>query len=343
MPIDQLPNYMFDIITFGSATQDIYLKSNKFLPVSGKEFATGKGICLPLGSKIEIREIFLTSGGGGTNTAATFENQGFKVAYCGMVGHDNSGSLIINELKKYGIDTSLIKKTKNMPTTTSVLLMPPGGDRTILVYRGASDLLEKKDIPWYKIKKTKWLYLAPFAGKLTELTEELINFAKKNKIRVAFNPGYNQLTLQEPVLQNILKQIDVLILNREEASLLTKIPYQKEAEIFKKIDELTPGVTIMTKGREGVTVSDGKYLYYAKSLGMKVVDATGAGDAFGAGFVSGLLQKNDVTFAIQLAMANSGFAITKLGAKEGILRKNQSWPKIKVQKKICNGLCRDKS
>jgi len=142
---------MFDIITFGSATQDIYLKSEKFLPVFGKEFTTGKGICLPLGSKIEVEDIFFTSGGGGTNTAATFANQGFKVAYCGMVGDDNFGKLITDELKKYGIDTSLIKKTEKMPTNIAVLLMQPGNDRTLLVYRGASDLLGKKDIPWAKI------------------------------------------------------------------------------------------------------------------------------------------------------------------------------------------------
>jgi len=332
---------MFDIITFGSATQDIYLKSEKFLPVSGKNFTTGKGICLPLGAKIEVEDIFFTSGGGGTNTAATFANQGFKVAYCGMVGNDNFGDLIINEVKKYGIDTSLIKKTEKTPTNIAVLLMQPGKDRTILVYRGASDLLEKKDIPWDKIKKTKWVYLAPFAGKLTESTEELIAFAKKNKIKVALNPGYNQLTLREPVLRKILKGVDVLILNREEASLLTKIPYQKEKEIFKKIDELTPGIAIMTKGGDGVTVSDGKNLYCAKSLGMKLVDGTGAGDAFGSGFVSGLIKKNDIVYAIQLAMANSSFAITKIGAKEGILRKNQPWPKIKVLKEKCsvNNLC----
>jgi len=323
---------MFDVITFGSATQDIYLKSQKFLPASGEEFSTGKGICLSLGSKIEVEDVFFASGGGGTNAAATFANQGFKVAYCGMVGDDNFGTLITAELKRYGINTDLIQKTKKMPTNIAVLLMQPGSDRTILVYRGASDLLAKKDIPWDKIKKTKWFYLAPFGGKLTEITEELIAFAKRNNIKVAFNPGYNQLTLPEPVLQKILQEIDVLILNREEAALLAKIPYQKEEEIFKKIDQLTPEITIMTKGGEGVTVSDGKHLYRAKSLGMKLVDGTGAGDAFGSGFVSGLIQKNDVVYAIQLAMANSGFAVTKFGAKDGILHKNQSWPKTAVQR-----------
>ncbi len=335
---------MFDIITFGSATQDIYLKSKNFRPVSGKTFMTGQGICLPLGSKIEIEGISIFSGGGGTNVAATFKNQGFKVAYCGMVGEDCFGGLVIKELKDRKIDVNFVRQTKAKSTNLSIFLIYPKKDRTILVYRGASDLLSKKDIPWSKIKNAKWFYLAPFAGPLAGLTEKLISFAKRNGIRVAFNPGYNQLTLPQPTLARILQKVDVLILNREEASLLTKIPYQKEAQVFKKIDALCPGVAIMTKGADGVIVSDGQYLYRAASLGLKELDRTGAGDAFGSGFVAGLMQKNDIVFAIQLAMANSGYNLTRWGAKDGLLVRGQPWRKAKVTRQRCsaNNLCQEK-
>lgn len=324
----------YDIITFGSASQDIYLKSKKFLPVLSDSFATGNGICLPLGSKVEAEDIFLSSGGGGTNTAATFAKQGYKVAYCGMVGQDALGTNVIEELKKFKVDCSLVKTNKNKPTNISIFLTYPRKDRTILVYRGASDLLAEKDIPWIKLKNTKWFYLAPFGGKLTHLTDKLVNFAKDNNIKVAFNPGYNQLTLPGKVLKDILQKTDVLILNREEASLLTKIPYQREKEIFEKIDKMTKGIAIMTKGGEGVTVSDGNRRFSAKSLAMslnwKIVDSTGAGDAFGSGFVSGLMQTGKIEYSIQLAMANASFNMLKWGAKDGLLSKNQKWPKIKV-------------
>ena len=335
---------MYDIITFGSATRDIYLKSKKFLSLPGEKFVTGEGICLALGSKTEVEDILFFSGGGGTNTAVTFKNQGFKVAYCGMVGSDFFGNLIIEELKKLKIEAGFVRKTKIKPTNLSVFLVYPGKDRTILVYRGASDLLSKKDIPWAEIKKSRWFYLAPFSGKLALLTQELVDFAKKNKIKVAFNPGYNQLTLPQKILERILNKIDILILNREEASLLTKIPYRKEKEVFKKIDEMTKGIAIMTKGGEGAVVSDREYLYRAASLKSKGVDGTGAGDAFGSGFVSGMIKKNDIVYAIQLAMANSSYAITKWGAKEGLLTKNQKWPKVKVIKEKCSykGLCLQK-
>ncbi len=326
----------YDIITFGSATKDIYLKSNKFRPVSGQNFITGQGICLTLGSKTEVDDILLKSGGGGTNTAATFVKQGLKTAYCGRVGDDCFGNLIIQELQKLKINTDFVKQTKNKLTNLSIFLAYPGADRTILVYRGASDVMTKKDIPWPQIKKTKWFYLAPFAGELAGLTADLVDFAKKNKIKVALNPGYNQLTLPAKTLTKILSQVDVLILNREEAASLTKVSYYKEKEVFKKLDKMVKGIAIMTKGGEGVVVSDGQYLYRAKSLGLKCVDATGAGDSFGSGFVAGIIEKQDIVYAIQLAMANSSYNITQWGAKEGLLKKNQKWPKVKVQKETCS-------
>lgn len=334
----------YDVITFGSASQDIFVKSKEFLPLSNEIFTTGKGICLNLGAKIEAEEIFLFSGGGGTNTAVTFANQELKAGYCGMIGDDTFGSLILQELKSFKIETRFIKKTKEKKTNLSVFFVYPGADRTTLVYRSASDFLQKQDIQWREIKNTKWFYLAPFSGELAKMTMEIIDFAKKNNIKIAFNPGYTQLNIQEEILKDILEKVDVLILNREEASQLTKIPYQEEKEIFMKIDELTKGICIMTRGEDGVSVSDGKYLYSAKALSGEVVEKTGAGDAFGAGFISGLIEKNDIIHAIQLGMANAASCISKWGAKEGLLKKGESFNKVNVEKSFCqpNGLCQEK-
>lgn len=322
----------YDIITFGSATQDIYLVSKKFLLMKNRISTGSRGkICLDFASKIEMDNVFFSSGGGGTNAAATFAKQGFRTAFCGKIGDDYFGALILKELKELGIGKDFIVKTGQKPTNVSVILSYPGMDKTILAYRGASDVLEKKDIPWGKIKSAEWFYLAPFSGKLADLTEEMINFARKNKIKIAINPGYSQLTFPKTTLERILKKVDILILNQQEASLVTGIPYRKEKETFKKLDKLVPGICIMTKGERGVVVSDGKKVYKADALSVKNVDSTGVGDSFGSGFVSGLIKKNNIPFAIQLGIANSGYNLSKLGAKEGLLKKNQSFPKIKVK------------
>jgi len=325
----------YDIITFGSATQDIYLKSKKFVLIANKNFSVGKAICLPAATKMKMDDIAFSTGGGGTNAAATFANQGLKVAYCGMVGQDYFGRLAIEELKKLKIDTILLQKTNKKPTNVSVILSHPDGEKTILVYRGAADLLSKKDIPWKKVKNSKWFYLAPFAEQMANITGNVVDFAKKNRIKVALNPGYNQLTLPRPVLERILSKVNILILNQEEASLLTKIPYYKEKELFKKLDKLVAGICVMTRGEKGVIVSDGKYLFKANALKIKLVDTTGAGDSFNSGFLSAFMKTGDIVFAIQLGIANSASNLEKLGAKEGLLDKNKKFKKVRVKKTKC--------
>ena len=346
---------MYDIITFGSAAQDIHVKSKLFkIMKDEKDFATGAGICLALGSKIDVEDIVFLSGGGGTNTAATCAKQGFRTAFCGAIGADISGLEIVRELKHLRIDTRFVLKKKEKHTNQSIIISNTGEDRTILVYRGASDVLSTKDIPWKKIKKTKWIYLAPLAGSLLDSPksadeggctpfEDIVNFAHENKIKIAVNPSKQQLSLPEEKLKSIFKKVDILFLNQEEASFLTKIAFEEENEIFKKIDEICPGVAVMTKGGEGVVVSNGKYLYSAlPDSERKIVDTTGAGDSFASGFLSDYMRYNgDIEKAIQLGLANSEANLAKVGAKTGLLEKDSKFVRAKVTKEECgkNNLC----
>ncbi|OGZ63433.1 MAG: hypothetical protein A2812_01790 [Candidatus Staskawiczbacteria bacterium RIFCSPHIGHO2_01_FULL_36_16] len=337
---------MYDIITFGSATQDINLKSKAFkVTKDDKDSVTGEGICLALGSKIDVEGIKFTSGGGGTNTAATFAKQGFKTAFCGVVGDDQAGKQVLDELKRLKVDTNLVLKTKEKATNYSVIISSEGEDRTILAYRGASDLLDKNKILWGKIK-SKWLYLAPLSGLLCDAFEDIVNFAFENKIKIAVNPGNSQLSLPAENLQRIFKKIDILILNQEEASFLTKISFREESEIFKKIDQMCPGVAIMTKGIEGAVASDGKYIYSAKPhKELKVIDSTGTGDAFASGFLSHYIRHaGDIEKAIQFGIANAEACLSEVGAKNGLLDKNSKFEPVEVSKEECgeNNLCIEK-
>jgi len=326
----------YDIITFGSATGDTFLrlKKDNFQIWEESKFVTEKALCFPLGSKVFIEDLQVSTGGGGTNTACTFSNQGFKVAYCGKIGEDKRGEAVIGDLKRFKVDTNFVKKDKKYLTALSVILSLPQEERTILIYRGACHFLEKEDIPWQKIKETKWFYLAPLSEKSSLIFPDLVEFAKKNKIKVASNLGNNQINLGEEILKSVLKQIDVLILNKEEASLLAKIPHGSDQELIKKLASFSSGLIVITKGREGSIVSDGKYIFQAGIPSVLPFEKTGAGDAFGSGFVSGLLEKNDIEYAIQLATANSTSCIQKIGAKNGLLKKGEwgSWPKVKVKK-----------
>ncbi|MFA5947751.1 MAG: carbohydrate kinase family protein [Candidatus Gracilibacteria bacterium] len=330
----------YDIITFGSAAQDIHLKSDAFKIVKDdKDFPTGKGICLNLGSKIDVEDIAFTSGGGGTNTAATFAKQGLKTAFCGAIGADVSGLEIVRELKHLGIDTKFVVKKKEKHTNQSIIISSMGQDRTILVYRGASDILNENDISWRKIKKTKWIYLAPLADSLCDIFGDIVDFAHDNDIKIAVNPSVQQLSLPYEQLKNIFQKVDVLFLNQEEASFLTKVPFQEEKNIFKKISEMCSGIIVMTKGEKGVVVSDGKYFYSAQpDVNSKIVDATGAGDSFAAGFLSDYIKTDgNIEKAIQLGIANSEANLSEIGAKTGLLNKDSEFNRVQVKKENITG------
>jgi sugar/nucleoside kinase (ribokinase family) len=293
-----------------------------------------------------IEKIEFSIGGGGTNTAFTFKNQGLTVAWCGAIGDDISGNEVKSELKKKGISTDFIFLKKQRHTNYSVILSTKK-ERTILVYKGASGELREKDIPWQKLK-AKWFYLAPLSGKVASVFEPILNFAKSQAIKIAINPGNIQLSLPKTKLKKLLNFADILILNQEEASLATNLPYSKEKEIFKTLDDWVGGIIVMTKGPLGGIVSDGDWLYeYGILKTKKLVDRTGVGDAFGSGFTTSIIRsyhlksKNyrltpkNIEQAIQFGSANATSCLLKPGAKNGLLKKGEpilKWGRVKIKK-----------
>src|SRR3989338_8986820 len=101
---------MFDIITIGSATRDVLLKAEGFEIRKHEDSPSGVEQCFPLGSKIEIKEIVFTTGGGAANAAVTFSRQGFKTACVSAVGEDLNGREIVKELKREKVETKYFQK-----------------------------------------------------------------------------------------------------------------------------------------------------------------------------------------------------------------------------------------
>jgi ribokinase len=330
---------MYDVITFGSATLDLSVMMPDELIVCPRKTTSQKKYVIKAGSKIDLKDIYFGFGGGGLNTASAFKNQGFEVAYCGAIGDDIPGREIIEFLDKQGIDVHLVQKIQVLGkyTNHSVILDNSKTDRTVLAYRGASELLSEENLP-YQLQ-AKWYYLAPLSGKLSHLTQNILDLAKENNIKTAVNFGNSQLRMKK--MKPLLEKIDVLILNKEEASFFTGIDYKKEEKIIEALaNKHKQGINVMTKGADGVIViADGK-VYEAKLKPFKVIDETGAGDAFGSGFISGLIQKSDIVSCICLGLTNSKYAIKTRGATTGLLIKKDNYlvekEKIKVQVRELN-------
>ena len=179
---------MYDIITIGAATRDVFLISPAFVAIKSKKFATGAGECVALGSKIEVSDLVLTTGGGATNAAATFGSLGFRTATICRVGDDSPGKDVVEDLSRFGVSTHLVRMIKGADTAYSTILTMKDGERSILVFRGSSAHFVARDIPEASLKNTKWVYLTSLGGNLV-LAKKIISTAHKAGVKVAWNAG----------------------------------------------------------------------------------------------------------------------------------------------------------
>lgn len=323
----------YDVVTFGSATRDVFLLGEKLKAYYDKKFETGKAFCFEIGSKNEVDKIVFSTGGGATNAAATFSSLGYKCACVSNIGNDPNGEASISELNNLGIDTKYLNISKKNNTGYSVLLSSASvGGRMVVVYRGASANFSELKLP--KTINSRWFYITSLAGNINFLSK-IVNIGAKKDIKIAINPGSKELNFGLSKLKPILKKVSLINLNQEEAAKLTGKKFNNLDKIIKKlINVIEDGVVVITRGPEGLIACNGKECYQAGILPGKVVERTGAGDSFGSGFVSGLMMKNSLEYSIQLGSANATSVIKEIGAKNGILKKSdlKKFRKIKVKK-----------
>lgn len=326
---------MFDIITIGSAGWDVFFKISESKIVKNPTILHELGIltdsaqCLPLGSKLHADDFASASGGGATNTAVAFSRLGLKTACVYKTGADIFGEGIERQLSSEKV-VSLRSLSPNRPTDFSSIVVTSGGSRTVLVHRGASSSLSARDIG---NPDAPWVYINP-AGIPFAVINTLTKRLRSQNIKIAFAPSREYLSLGVNKLKPLLNQTAVVLLNREEASFLTGIPYREEEKLFIALDAAVLGLAVMTEGERGVIVSDGRTRWRAGIFKNRHrLDRTGAGDAFGAGFVAGLVFSGEscakgvcgdrnIRLAIRLGSANAASVVEYLGAKAGLLTKN---------------------
>ncbi|OGJ37615.1 MAG: hypothetical protein A2383_02930 [Candidatus Pacebacteria bacterium RIFOXYB1_FULL_39_46] len=298
----------FDVISIGSSLVDIFLQSPKLkLEKRGKvqRFSVE-------GDKVELETMRVFSGGGGTNTAVGFARLGFKTGLISETGKDNFASVILNELHREGVDTSLIIQEKQEQTGGTVLLVGKDGERTALINRGASSMLDPFDISPFWLSQTRWVHLTNIAGQ-KETLHKIFTLIKKNEqTTLSWNPGKQELRLiadgELPVAEIICK---ILIINEAEWELVAK----QQAELIKEIPEI-----VITQGNKGGFVYEhGKKTLRFLASGNKAIEATGAGDAFATGFVAGQLLSKPTKTCVEWGARNAGSVISYFGAKIGLL------------------------
>lgn len=354
------------ILTIGGATQDIFiLHKDPEMVHFCLAHQTQSFLLLEEGKKIDVENVLYLSGGGATNSAVLFKRCGFETATCFKIGADERGDFILNDLKKEDIDLSNVIRTQHERTAISFIIPSPSGDRTVLCYRGTTQTVTHNEIPFDAFKQFDQLYITSLSGPSAQLLPEIAHAAKKHHIPVATNPGSSQLQSGADALQEALPNIDILILNTEEACMLmaslirTNVklqqhlvdqPAQAQKELpsllqqeityqtlcfdikhfFSEVLSRGPKIVVVTNGAEGVYVATHDAILFHPSLNVNVVDTLGAGDAFGSCFVASLLHNYTISESLMRGIMNAASVISFYGAKEGLLSKTALDIKMKT-------------
>ncbi|MFH2063176.1 MAG: carbohydrate kinase family protein [bacterium] len=314
---------MYDAITFGSATYDVFVRSSALE-------AEGNGTpetCLPLGSKVDVEEMDFDTGGGATNAAATFGRLGLRTAAVCAIGQDIQGREILRALRSDGVSPKFVQESTEDRTGCSIVIMSGSGERTILVHRGAGGSIDTDRIAWPKLK-ARWFYVTSLGGNL-ELAEMIINRAEAIGARVSWNPGNRELEAGLAELDRLLRRIDVLNLNREEAATLSELSAEALPEIVEKLRRLPKRALVVTDGTNGAYAAEGRKTWRCPALDVPRINTTGAGDAFGSGLVAGLIRHDEIRSALAVGILNSAGLVQHTGAKHGLLERFPSETEIR--------------
>lgn len=302
------------ILSVGAAVQDVFLSSSEeFVPVSDVK-SHEQFMRLELGAKADVNKINFSTGGGATNAAVTFARQGLHSVFMGTLGHDPAGRAVLEDLDKEGVDTSQVSYSDKYSTGYSVLLLAPNGERTILTYRGASTHYHVSNFDLEPVS-VDWMYVSSMSGNF-EVLDKLFRQAKQKNIRIMFNPGKGELRHVDK-LRPLLQDVEILVVNRDEVQYI--VHGATIEELVMHAHHLVP-VVIVSDGPNGVCATDGKTIVKAGMYqDVRVIDRTGAGDAFGSGFLSQWVQGKSLNESIVFASANSTSVVQHIGAKAGIL------------------------
>ncbi len=354
------------IITIGGATQDVFMDAHQVDMIQFQhKMHTDAYLLFQEGSKIEVDHLSYCSGGGATNSAASFAQLNFDVATIFKKANDCPGQFIENDLTKRRINlTACITTSKDQCSGMSFIIPSPEGDATILAYRGVNATLTQKEFPFSALSAKTPVYITSLSGASSSLLLPICKQAHEQGSLVATNPGSSQLSKGAPTIGESLPYIDIFICNASEAQCLMeslvqtdralqqmqgKIPEMQPetpmllqsllmyedicfniAHYFTEVSKRGPKTVVVTNGAEGVYVFHENTIYFHPSLEVKLSNTTGAGDSFGSCFVASILKGYSVTDALINGIINASSVISYENAKDGLL----NWQAIEKKAEV---------
>jgi ribokinase len=284
-----------DLVTIGHVLMDIRIFVGEF-PKADEEAKTDR--------------LSLGGGGSAANVAVGASRLGVKSGFIGSIGFDTFGRVLLEELEHEGVDVAHVKVDTSTSSGLTVIAINNKGQVIMFGYTGASDKLFPSDLNKEYISSSEHVHIT---GLSFDTALAAAKIAKKANVTVSFDPGRLMSKMGLKRLLPLLHYVDQILLNQEEARELTGVIELEKAA--KAIIKSGPKMVIIKRGPDGVFAMNHSKSFSVPAYPVKVVDTTGAGDAFSAGFITAQLEGKNFEDSVEFANATANLKITRVGAR----------------------------
>ncbi len=275
---------------------------------------------LPQADSIVVASSFgLYPGGANANVCEALAKLGSRVVFLGKVGDDEGGRLLMDSFRESGVDTRGMKIVAGARSASCFITVDERGNRAIVGLAGVATLEEPGELDASLLEGIRALYIG---DAFPEVACSAAEMAHAEGAKVFYGVGGVMASFGLPFLEDILKAADVLLVSRNETMMLSGIA--DPAQAVRYLADTGPQVVVETLGADGVQLlTPGREERLPAWRRSKVVDTTGAGDAFAAGFIKGYLEGMDWKEAVRLGSAVAALKIGHIGARTGLPSRNQ--------------------
>lgn len=305
-----------DLLSIGDANLDAFIvpsESESLCDINTKECL----IAFSYADKIPVKALEFSVGGNAANNAVGTKRLGVNSGAVLTLGDDSTGLQIIERLKEEFVDlTYCIQQPATLSNFNVAVTYT--GERTIFTYHAPRSYEFPVQLP-----VVKWVYLTSMGESYRPFYNHITEWLVKNpEVKMAFNPGSWQLRGGIKEIGNVIKLAHTIFVNKQEAEKLTG--HEAKGEVTKELlialSGLGPKVSVITDGSNGAYVFDGFKLLHCGIMPMDAYERTGAGDAFGSGFLAALIKGKTIEESLIWGTVNSASVIGYVGAQKGLLK-----------------------
>lgn len=304
---------MFELMCVGDSMVDLFLEIHEATVNCDLDPHECK-LVLDYADKIPVTRLTKVVGAGNAaNVAIGASRLGIATGLYTLVGDDSEGREMRQVFGDEGVAGDYVATDSGRRSNLSAIINFRG-ERTILAYH------EKRQYRWPEGVETEWVYLTSAGEGYEGLDDEVVKYVKQKGVKLAFQPGSRQLRAGRDKLARVLEQAEVMIVNKREAQELLEKDSEEIGELLRGVRGWGVRLAVITDGERGSWADDGAEVTEVKAVKTTLVERTGAGDAYAAGLMAGLIKGKDIAEAMRWGSVNAASVVGYIGSREGLLR-----------------------